>query len=263
MSTSPTTVRTTPRATSVSVMTSSHAGPTRCPPPQHIARRRVRRRPDWHRSDWRVRARQGRIEPVRPRSQGTVSAPPTASGRQLSPRGPAPWAGATALVVLAVVVLYFFTGAAATRDRPGRRRSPPTDITYGPEDAPAHGHRVLGLPVPVLRRVRQVAHRAPRQVRRPGAVRLPLLSALQPPVRDHRGQGRPTPRHLQGKFWEMHDLLFENQDEWASSRRPAPLLRLLRREPRPRHGQVPRRRRRPVHRRTSSSGRRRRARRPA
>ena len=53
--------------------------------------------------------------------------------------------------------------------------------------------------------------------------------------------------HLQGKFWEMHDLLFENQDEWVSSDDPRPLLRLLRREPGPRHGQVPRRRRRAVH----------------
>lgn len=25
---------------------------------------------------------------------------------------------------------------------------------------------------------------------------------------------------LQGKFWEMHDLLFENQDEWANSQDP-------------------------------------------
>ena len=25
---------------------------------------------------------------------------------------------------------------------------------------------------------------------------------------------------LQGKFWEMHDLLFENQDEWANENKP-------------------------------------------
>jgi protein-disulfide isomerase len=28
----------------------------------------------------------------------------------------------------------------------------------------------------------------------------------------------------QGKFWEMHDLLFEKQDEWAQSANPEPLF---------------------------------------
>jgi len=47
----------------------------------------------------------------------------------------APWAGATALVVVAVVLLYLFTGAAATE----AFEAPPvtaTDIAFGPEDAP-------------------------------------------------------------------------------------------------------------------------------
>jgi protein-disulfide isomerase len=50
----------------------------------------------------------------------------------------------------------------------------------------------------------------------------------------------------QDKFWEMHDLLFERQDEWAESSDPGRSSTPTR-EPRPRPGPVPRRRRRAVH----------------
>jgi len=143
------------------------------------------------------------------------------SGRSFISRT-TPWAGATALVVLAVVVLYFFTGAAATAPS---RAAPvsSSDITYGPKDAKLTVIEYSDFQCPFC------------------AVYAPILGQLRQkygdqvqfvyrfyPLSNHKWATIAAKvayaAYLQGKFWEMHDLLFKNQDQWAGSSDPRPLF---------------------------------------
>jgi protein-disulfide isomerase len=134
----------------------------------------------------------------------------------------APWAGASALVLAAVVVLYFFTGAAATE--PSKAAAPTSnDITYGPADAVLSVIEYSDFQCPFC------------------AEYAPWLDRLRQKYGDQVQfvfRNYPLSNHewatiaakaayaagLQGKFWEMHDLLFERQDEWASSSDPRPFF---------------------------------------
>ena len=132
----------------------------------------------------------------------------------------APWAGATALVVLAVVALYLFTGAAATQASKAAPVSS-TDITYGPKDAKLTVIEYSDFQCPFC------------------AVYAPILDQLRQkwgdqvqfvyrfyPLSNHKwavfAAKAAYAAYLQGKFWEMHDLLFKNQDQWAGSTDPRP-----------------------------------------
>ena len=134
----------------------------------------------------------------------------------------APWAGATALVIVAVVVLYFFTGAAATQASKAAPVSS-TDITYGPTDAKLTVIEYSDFQCPFC------------------AVYATWLTQLRAKYGDQVQfvfRNYPLSNHqwatlaakvgyaasLQGKFWEMHDLLFQNQDQWAASSDPRPLF---------------------------------------
>jgi len=156
-----------------------------------------------------------------------------------------PWAGATALVVIAVVVLYFFTGAAATAPS---RAAPvsSTDITYGPKDAKLTVIEYSDFQCPFC------------------AVYAPILDQLRQkygdqvqfvyrfyPLANHKWATITAKAayaaYLQGKFWEMHDLLFKNQDQWAGSSDPRPYLDQYAKQLGLDMTQVPQRRRRAVH----------------
>ena len=131
------------------------------------------------------------------------------------------------------MVLYFFTGAAATAPSKAAPVSS-TDITYGPKDAKLTVIEYSDFQCPFC------------------AVYAPILDQLRQkygdqvqfvyrfyPLSNHKWATIAAKvayaAYLQGKFWEMHDLLFKNQDEWAGVERPATLLRRLRREPGPGH----------------------------
>jgi protein-disulfide isomerase len=80
----------------------------------------------------------------------------------------------------------------------------------GPKAAPARGHRLLRLPVPVLQPCGTVAGPAGEGV--PGKVRfvwknypLPFHNNAEPAAE------AAMAAHAQGKFWQMHDKLFQNQ----------------------------------------------------
>jgi len=143
----------------------------------------------------------------------------SASGRSLASRA-APWAGASALVLVAAVALYFFTGAAATE--PSKSAAPTAnDITYGPADAQLSVIEYSDFECPFC------------------AAYATWLGKLRQKYGDHVQfvyRFYPLANHkyatisakvayaayLQGQFWEMHDLLFKNQKEWVSSDDPRP-----------------------------------------
>jgi protein-disulfide isomerase len=124
------------------------------------------------------------------------------------------------LIVAAVVVLYLFTGAAASE--PSSATAPgPTDITYGPTD-------------PVLSVVEYSDFQCPfcaeyarfiDKLREKYGDRVRFVYRFYP-LSNHAyatfAAKVAYAAYLQDKFWEMHDLLFANQDEWASSDDPRP-----------------------------------------
>ncbi len=134
----------------------------------------------------------------------------------------APWAGATALVVLAVVVLYFFTGAAATEPSKAAPVAS-TDITYGPADAKLTVIEYSDFQCPFCAEYAKWL----TQLRQKYGDQVQFVYRFYP-LSTHEWATIAAKvayaAYLQGKFWEMHDLLFERQDEWASSSDPRPLF---------------------------------------
>ena len=132
----------------------------------------------------------------------------------------APWAGATTLVVVAVVVLYFFTGAAATQASKAAPVSS-TDITYGPKDAKLTVIEYSDFQCPFCAEYAKWL----TQLRAKYGDQVQFVFRNYP-LSNHQWATLAAKvgyaASLQGKFWEMHDLLFKNQDQWASSSDPRP-----------------------------------------
>jgi protein-disulfide isomerase len=131
-----------------------------------------------------------------------------------------PWVAGSLLLLLAAVPLYFFTGAAASE--PSRAQQPGSgDITYGPADAKVVLIEYSDFQCPFC------------------ADYAPMLASLREKYGDQvqfvyrffplAGHDYATvsaqaayAAHLQGKFWEMQDLLYEHQEEWSESSDPRP-----------------------------------------
>ena len=94
-------------------------------------------------------------------------------------------------------------GAAAHRGG-GRRRS-----GQGPADAPGHDRRVLRLPVPLLLARDRHPQEARRGLRREDPHRLPRLPARADPSQRRQGRRGRACANEQGKFWAMHDRMFD------------------------------------------------------
>jgi protein-disulfide isomerase len=134
----------------------------------------------------------------------------------------APWAGGSVLVVVAVVVLFFFTGAAASE--PSRAPEPgPDDITFGPTDAALSVIVYSDFECPFCAEyagiLAQLHEKYGDQVQ--FVYRFYPLSKHQYATISAKVAYAAS---LQGKFWEMHDLLFANQEEWAASDDPRPIF---------------------------------------
>jgi protein-disulfide isomerase len=131
-----------------------------------------------------------------------------------------PWAIGSLLVVLAAVALYTFTGAAASE--PSRAPQATTsDISYGPADADLTVIEYSDFQCPFC------AHYGPIMdtLRTEYGDRVRFVFRFFP-LSDHE-HGMSSAQaayaaHLQGRFWEMHDLLFERQEEWSQSTDPTP-----------------------------------------
>ncbi len=132
----------------------------------------------------------------------------------------APWAGGSVLIVAAVVVLYFFTGAAASE--PSRAAAPvASDITYGPADAALSVVEYSDFQCPFCAEYAKILSRLHEKY----GDQVQFVYRFYP-LSNHEyatiSAKVAYAAHLQGKFWEMHDLLFANQEEWASSDDPRP-----------------------------------------
>jgi protein-disulfide isomerase len=126
-----------------------------------------------------------------------------------------PWVGGTILLILTAVALY--TLAAPAASTPSTAREPSSaDIAYGPDDAPVvvveysdfqcsfcaqYAPMLASLRSEYGDRVRFVFRFFPLNYHEHG-----MLSAQA-----------AYAAFLQGKFWEMHDMLYANQQEWAEA----------------------------------------------
>jgi protein-disulfide isomerase len=134
----------------------------------------------------------------------------------------APWAGATALVVLAVVLLYFFTGATTTESS---HAAPVTsaDITFGPADAKLTVIEYSDFQCPYCAQYARWLER----LREKYADRVRFVYRFHP-LPDHKWAKTAAKvayaAYMQGKFWQMHDLLYQKQPEWEATADPLPLF---------------------------------------
>jgi protein-disulfide isomerase len=132
----------------------------------------------------------------------------------------APWAGGSALVIAAIIVLYFFTGAAASE--PSRAAAAGADdIAYGPADAALTVIEYSDFECPFCAEYAKIIG----QLREKYGDQVRFVYRFYP-LSNHKyatiSAKAAYAAHLQGKFWEMHDLLFANQEEWVSSDDPRP-----------------------------------------
>jgi protein-disulfide isomerase len=134
----------------------------------------------------------------------------------------APWAGATTLVVLAVVVLYFFTGAAAT-EQSSAAPVTSSDITYGTSDPQVTVVEYSDFQCPYCAEYAKWL----TQLREKYGDRVQFAYRFYP-LAKHQWATMAAKvayaAYLQGKFWEMHDLLFQRQTEWETAADPRTLF---------------------------------------
>jgi protein-disulfide isomerase len=119
-----------------------------------------------------------------------------------------------------VVALYLFTGAAASE--PSRAAQPGAqDITFGPADASLSVIEYSDFQCPFCAQYAPILDK----LRAKYGDRVRFVFRFFP-LADHK-YGSISAKvayaaFLQGKFWEMHDLLFEHQKEWSASPDPRP-----------------------------------------
>ena len=134
----------------------------------------------------------------------------------------APWLGGTVLLLVAAVLLYAFTGAAASEPSKAAPAGA-NDISFGPADAPLAVIEYSDFQCPfcaqyatwltTLRqrygdRVRFVFRFYPLAGHKYATIAAKVAFAAS----------------LQGKFWEMHDVLFKNQKQWSEADDPRPFF---------------------------------------
>ena len=133
-----------------------------------------------------------------------------------------PWLGASLLLMAAVAAVGLFTGDAASE--PSRVPvATAGDISYGPADAPLTVIEYSDFQCPFCAQyakwLRVLHERYGDRVR--FVYRFyPLATHEYSEITARVGYAA----WKQGKFWEMHDLLFEHQDEWAQSEDPRPFF---------------------------------------
>jgi len=142
------------------------------------------------------------------------------SGRTVVLQKATPWAVGSLMLVAAAVALYVFTGAAASA--PSRAQPVGAgDITYGPTGAPLVVIEYSDFECPFCAEYAVIM----AQLREKYGDRVQFVFRFFP-LNSHRygmlSAQAAYAASLQGKFWEMHDLLFERQEEWAGSSDPRP-----------------------------------------
>jgi protein-disulfide isomerase len=143
-------------------------------------------------------------------------------GKHLLAAKGVPWVGGSVLLLLAVVALYFFTGVAASEPS----RTPPPgadDISFGPANAPLSVVEYSDFQCPFCAEYASML----KTLREKYGDRVKFVYRFYPLAGHEWATITAKAAYaasLQGKFWEMHDLLFENQKEWSESDDPRPYL---------------------------------------
>jgi protein-disulfide isomerase len=130
----------------------------------------------------------------------------------------APWAAGTVVLVAAALALSFATGAPA---KVLSRAQPPVagDIAFGPRDASVVLIEYSDFECRFCAGYSEIL--APLRERYANQV----LFVFRFDPLDNHPYGMVSAQaayaaYLQGKFWEMHDLLFQNQDDWSGASDP-------------------------------------------
>jgi len=143
-------------------------------------------------------------------------------GKHLLTAKGVPWVGASLLLLLAVGALYLFTGAAASEPS----RTPPPgadDISFGPADAPLSVIEYSDFQCPFCAQYASWLG----TLREKYGDQVQFIYRFYPLAKHQYAAIAAKAAYaasLQGKFWEMHDLLFENQKEWSESADPRPFF---------------------------------------
>jgi len=143
-------------------------------------------------------------------------------GRTLLTNRGVPWVVGSLLLLAAAAGLYLFTGAAASEPT---RSQPPgaNDITYGPADAPLAVIEYSDFQCPFCAEYAKIM----KTLREKYEDRVQFVFRFFPLANHPYATVTAKAAYaasLQGKFWEMHDLLFENQKEWSDSADPRPYI---------------------------------------
>jgi protein-disulfide isomerase len=139
-------------------------------------------------------------------------------GRTLLTSKGVPWAAGSLLLLVAAVTLYLFTGAAASE--PSRAQLPgAADIAYGPADAPLSVIEYSDFQCPFCAQYAPIM----KTLREKYGEQVQFVFRIFPLANHPYATVSAKAAYaafLQGKFWEMHDLLFEHQEEWSDSADP-------------------------------------------
>lgn len=130
----------------------------------------------------------------------------------------APWAMGTIVLVAAALLLTFATGAPAKTL--SRAQQPvASDITFGPRDAPVVLIEYSDFECRFCAGYSEIL--APLREKYANQV---LFVFRFYPLENHSfgmlSAQAAYAAHLQGRFWEMHDLLFQNQGDWSGASDP-------------------------------------------
>jgi protein-disulfide isomerase len=131
-----------------------------------------------------------------------------------------PWVVGSMLILVAAASLYAFTGAASSE--PSNAPPPSSgDISYGPPDAQRLVIEYSDFQCPFCAEYATIM----AQLRQEYGDRVQFVFRFFP-LSNHKygmiSAQAAYAAYLQDKFWEMHDLLFANQEEWSESSDPRP-----------------------------------------
>jgi protein-disulfide isomerase len=142
------------------------------------------------------------------------------SGRTILAARGFPWIIGSVLLLVAAAGLYTFTGRAASE--PSSAPAPgSSDISYGPTDAHQLVIEYSDFQCPFCSQYAKIM----AQLRQEYGDRVRFVFRFFPLSNHEYGMISARAAYaafLQGKFWEMHDLLFDNQKEWSESSDPIP-----------------------------------------
>ena len=134
----------------------------------------------------------------------------------------APWLGGTVLLLAAAVLLYAFTGAAASEPSRAAQASA-HDISFGPANAPLTVIEYSDFQCPFCAQYAKWL----TTLRQRYGDRVRFVFRFYP-LANHQyatiAAKVAYAAFLQGKFWKMHDLLFKNQKQWSESDDPRPFF---------------------------------------